>query len=70
MTIHEQLDRANSSETITVTEFGLLARYQPQTVYRKIKRGEIPGVVRFGRSIRIVRAVALRWVERRRPGNR
>ena len=67
MTIREQLQQATDAEHITVEEFALLARYNPQTVYRKIARGEVKGVLRFGVSIRINRKVALGWIVRHRP---
>ena len=66
MTIREQLAIASDAEYITVEEFALLARYNPQTVYRKIAKGDIKGVRRFGLSIRINRKIALGWVIRHR----
>lgn len=66
MTIREQLAVASAAEFITVEEFALLARYHPITVYRKIARGDIQGVRRFGVSIRINKRVALGWVLKNR----
>lgn len=43
-------------DLITVKEAAAILRYDPQTVWRKIRRGEIAGVVKHGRTIRIRRA--------------
>jgi len=64
MTIREELEAAKSSELITVNQLALMSQYDPQTIYRKAKRGEIPGIVRYGRSIRFKRVVALAWGQR------
>jgi excisionase family DNA binding protein len=40
-------------EFVTVKEAAVILRYDPDTVWRKIRRGEIPGVVHHGRMIRI-----------------
>ena len=61
MTIKEELEAAKSSELITVNQLALMSQYDPQTIYRKAQRGEIPGMVRYGRTIRFVRVVALAW---------
>lgn len=61
MTIREQLERARTREFVTVAQLALLTQYNPQTIYRKAQRGEIPGIVRWGRRIRFVRVVALGW---------
>lgn len=61
MTIREEIEAAKSAELITVNQLALLSQYDPQTIYRKYKRGEIPGVVKYGRSIRFKRTVALAW---------
>jgi excisionase family DNA binding protein len=44
---------------LTVKEFADLANYHQDTVYKKIARGEIDGVVHHGRDIRINRVLAL-----------
>ena len=46
---------------LTVRQVALLTQYDPQTVYRKAAKREIPGLIRFGRSIRFVRSAVLRW---------
>ncbi len=61
MTIREQIEAAKRAELITVQQLALLSQYDPQTIYRKAQRGEIPGVVRYGRTIRFVRVVAMEW---------
>ena len=61
MTIKEKIEAARQQDLLTVTQFALLAHYNPQTVYRKIDAGEIPGVVRHGRTIRLHRVTALAW---------
>ncbi len=62
MTIREQIEAAKSAELITVQQLALLSQYDPQTIYRKAQKGEIPGMVRYGRGIRFVRIVALGFV--------
>jgi len=61
MTIREQIEEARHAELLTVRQLALLSQYDPQTIYRKAKRGEIPGLVRYGRGIRFVRVVAIAW---------
>lgn len=61
MTIREQLEAAKTSEYLTVRQVALLTQYNEQTVYRKAWRNEIPGVVRFGRSMRFVRVQIMPW---------
>jgi excisionase family DNA binding protein len=46
-------------EFFTVAEAAAVLGYHPQTMWRKIRRGDIPGAQHHGRSIRIP-AVALR----------
>lgn len=70
MNIRERLARARDNELLTVEEVALLARYDPQTIYRKVWAQKIPGVVRFGRGIRFRRDVILGWAadqQRSRP---
>lgn len=63
MTIREQQDRAQREEFVTVAELALLLRLAPQTVWRKVRSGKMPGVVRFGRSIRLHRHTVLSWAK-------
>jgi len=61
MTIREELEAAKSAELLTVRQLAILAQYNEQTIYRKLKKGQIPGIVRWGRAIRFNRTVALAW---------
>lgn len=61
MTIREELEAAKHAALLTVRQLALLSQYNEQTIYRKAKRGEIPGVVRYGRTIRFERVTALAW---------
>ncbi len=60
-TIREQITTARAQELLTVNQLALLTQYNPQTIYRKAMRGEIPGLVRYGRGIRFIRSLALSW---------
>ena len=64
MTIKEEIEAAKAAELITVNQLALLSQYDPQTIYRKAKKNQIPGIVRYGRAIRFVRVVALAWGRR------
>ena len=66
MTIREQIEYAKAQELLTVEQLALLSQYHPQTIYRKAEKGEIPGMVRYGRGIRFRCAVALAWSRRSR----
>ena len=48
-------------QILTVPEAAKLLRVNRNTLYDAIKRGEVPGVQRVGRSIRICRVTVLRW---------
>lgn len=56
MTVREKIEEAKQAELLTVEQVALLWQIDPQTVYRKAKRGEMPGVVRLGRVIRFKRS--------------
>ena len=45
-----------------VEELAAVLRVNPKTLYALIRRGEIPGVVRVGRVIRMNRDVVVRWL--------
>ena len=47
---------------LTVDEAADLLRVDRKTVYESIRRGELPGVVRLGRSIRIGRTALLEFL--------
>ena len=46
---------------LTVDEAAALLRLDRKTLYTAIQKGEVPGVRKFGRSIRIIRAALLDW---------
>jgi excisionase family DNA binding protein len=48
---------------LTVDEAARLLRVNRKTLYDAVRAGEVPGVVRVGRSIRIGREALLRWME-------
>ena len=50
-------------QVLTVDEAARLLRVNRKTLYDAVRAGEVPGVVRVGRSIRIGRDALLRWME-------
>lgn len=52
----------NERMTITVTEAAELLGIGRTLAYRLASSGELPGVVRIGRSLRVSRPVLLRWL--------
>ncbi len=48
-------------ELLTVKELSAITRMHEQTLWRLIRRDKLPGVVRFGRSIRVKRSIVLAW---------
>ncbi|PTL79769.1 helix-turn-helix domain-containing protein [Vitiosangium sp. GDMCC 1.1324] len=52
-------------EFLTVDEAAALLRVNRKTLYESIRRGEVPGAVHLGRSVRLRRSVLLSWT----PGN-
>lgn len=50
------------SDMMTVAELAVRLRMSVHGVGNAIRRGEIPGVVRVGRRIRISRRVVERWL--------
>jgi len=48
---------------ITVDELAELLRVERKTAYAAVTRGEIPGVRRLGRCIRISRDAVIRWLD-------
>ncbi len=50
---------------LTVEEAAELLRVNRKTLYEAIRLGQVPGVARLGRILRIHRATLLTW----RPGN-
>lgn len=47
---------------LTVDELAALLRVDRKSVYSAIQRGEIPGVRRLGRTVRLHRDTVLRWL--------
>ena len=47
---------ANALEFLTVDEAAALLRVNRKTLYESIRLGQVPGVVRVGKSLRIHRA--------------
>lgn len=52
--------------TITIEEAAAALQVHRRTVSRMIKRGELPGVLRATKPIRISRAAFERWLEGKR----
>jgi excisionase family DNA binding protein len=44
-------------EVLTVKETAKVLRMSENSVYETVKRGQLPGVIRLGRTIRISRSV-------------
>jgi hypothetical protein len=51
--VRKQLIDRRREELLTVKEFADLTRVRPDSVYRRIRLHKQPGVVRFGREVRI-----------------
>jgi len=51
-------------EMLTVPEVAKILRVEQKTIYRAIKRGEVPGVRRIGRSLRVSRRVLMAWLHK------
>ena len=49
------------SEVMTVVELAEYLKLDPQTIYRRFRRGELPGV-RIGRAVRFKRDVIDGWL--------
>ena len=47
---------------LTMDELAELLRVDRKTAYAAVMRGEVPGVRRLGRCIRISRAAVMRWL--------
>jgi excisionase family DNA binding protein len=54
--------RRSDPAVITVDEAAALLRVDRKSIYESIRRGELPGVVRVGRAIRISRTALLQWL--------
>jgi excisionase family DNA binding protein len=53
-----------------VDELATFLNLNRKSVYQAIERGEIPGVTRFGRTIRIYRPTVLEWAKSDKPKRR
>lgn len=51
-----------SPVVLTVDELAALLRVERKTAYAAIAKGDIPGVRRVGRTIRILRDAVLQWL--------
>ena len=54
--------RRTDPGVLTVDEAAALLRVDRKSIYESIRRGELPGVVRVGRAIRISRTALLQWL--------
>jgi excisionase family DNA binding protein len=61
----EQGADSDAAEFLTVDEAATLLRVNRKTLYESIRRGEVPGTIHVGRSVRLRRSVLLSWT----PGN-
>jgi excisionase family DNA binding protein len=53
---------ASAPAVLTVDELAVLLRVERKTAYAAVARGEVPGVRRVGRCIRISRDAVLKWL--------
>ena len=60
--VSRDVEEDESPAILTVDELAALLRVERKTVYAAITRGDIPGVRRVGRSIRISRDAVLNWL--------
>ncbi len=61
-TIAKMAKRRDLDILLTAGEVAQLLRTTRRAVYSRVQRGEIPGVVRVGRSLRFQRAAVLQWL--------
>jgi excisionase family DNA binding protein len=52
---------SDATEFLTVDEAASLLRVNRKTLYESIRRGDVPGAVHVGRSVRLRRSVLLSW---------
>ncbi len=57
-----QSSKAEVPDVLTVREAAALLRVERKTIYDLAARGELPGVRRVGRLIRISRAAVMGWL--------
>lgn len=64
--IREQIEEARQLDYVTIGQLSLLASISERTIWRLLKAGRFPHVLRHGRITRVHRATALRAL---RPEN-
>lgn len=57
-----QLPKRQVPDVLTVRETAALLRVERKTIYELAARGELPGVRRLGRLIRISRSAVMGWL--------
>ena len=58
----ETLPSLPSNAVLTVAEAARFLRVNRNTLYDAVKRGEVPGVIKVGRVLRISRAALIVWM--------
>jgi len=48
---------------MSVEQFALWMHIARQSAYKAVRSGQVPGVVRIGKTLRIYRDAVIRWVE-------
>jgi excisionase family DNA binding protein len=61
----ETVDERSLPSVLSVDEVAVLLRVNRKTAYEAVARGDIPGVRRVGRAIRIDRDLVLDWLRGR-----
>jgi len=58
----ESRTASDAKEVITVDELAALLRVDRKSAYQLVAKGQVPGIRRIGRAIRIHRATVLAWL--------
>jgi excisionase family DNA binding protein len=53
----------NTDRLISVLEVAYRANLHPATIYRKASRGEIPGLVKLGKTVRFRESAVQVWLK-------
>jgi len=56
------IESPSTPEVMTAEELAERLNVAPKTVYAAIRRGQVPGVLRVGRLVRISRVAVLAWL--------